>query len=138
VLLVAETDVGSGIGSGKLQKISIWSYDEPSDHFNLSNSLNLSRQAEFKVIDDGPLGGYLVTADALFQQGESYFAPHVFTINIYKYSFGNSAYTKVLEYLTSKKYPSEVPIDVISHELPIARKLLDRVYDSNGLENLKK
>ena len=128
VLLSAEF---SGGGSGLLVRQQLWTYSPKQDSFDETLKLNMTEQGEAKFISTGPLAGYLVTADAYWQLGESHFEPHRFSIDVYKYNNNDpGSYIKILSYITAKKYPSldEGNINVVSPELAATIGKLKAVY----------
>lgn len=116
----------SGGGSGKLNQISFWRYDQVLDSFEPAGLIMLTEQGEYRLFDRDALKGVLVTADAHMQGEETHFSPHQFYIQIYQVK-SPSGWIKTLGYVTQSKYPSlddADEIDVISREiLEIERRL---------------
>jgi hypothetical protein len=109
--------------TGSVHEMAIWIYDVAPDHFRLVSAL---QSAEERIFSDGPLNGYVVTANWQWQAGESRFgSDHLRRITAYKYvdDGGDGSYRKVLEYTTTKRYTPEDTNTIASEASTIAVKL---------------
>lgn len=123
----------SGGGSGLLHQISFWKYDKVSDRFEVEGLITLTEQGEHKWVDwEGDIKEMFITADANWKTDETHFSLHHFYVDVYQYDKVHGL-TKILTYLTPKKYSSFEEVDkinVISHEIPNIKKLLESI--NNG------
>ncbi len=120
----------SGGGSGLLYQISFWKYDKVLDSFEVEGLITLTEQGEHKWVDwEGGIKEMFITADANWKTDETHFSPHHFDVDVYQYDRVHGL-TKILTYLTPQKYPSfdnVDKIDVITHEVPRIKKLLESI-----------
>ena len=110
-------------GSGSLDELAILSFDAKKR--TLTNLLpyvaltNVSDRAMWKLPDASPYP-VLVTADFLwnFDQGETHFAPHRFTVEAWRMNFTSGHYEQVVKYTTAKKYDGgdSAPVRVLAPE----------------------
>jgi hypothetical protein len=119
-----------GGGSGYAEQLSFWIYDRKGDFFTPALVISTNESGQNKIISTGPLSGYVVTADPVWQfdKGESHFSAHQFEITVYRLS--GQSYLKVLTYLTTRKYGGEddgLPSDAIGGEMTRIRSLLKAV-----------
>jgi len=120
----------SGGGSGLGEQISIWTYDQKGDSFWPALTITSNESIQCKVISTGPLAGYVISADAVWQsdKGEAHFDAHQFEISVYRLS--GQFYLKVLTYLTTQKYGGEGErnqTDAIGGEMTRIRSLLKAI-----------
>lgn len=93
--------------SGNTHEMAIWVYDARRDAFRLASTLQFSEE---RIFTEGPLDGYLITANWQWEQGETRFgSDHKRKITAYQYVNSDDAgvYRKVLEYTTADKYDPE-------------------------------
>jgi len=119
-----------GGGSGFAEQVSLWTYDRKGDFFTPALIISTNESGQYKVISTGPLSGYVITADPIWQfgKGETHFSAHQFEITVYRLSA--QSYLRVLTYLTSRKYGGEDegrPSDAIGGEMTRIRSLLKAV-----------
>ena len=118
-------------GSGSLDELAILSFDAKKQ--TLTNLLpyvaltNVSDRAMWKLPDASPYP-VLVTADFIwnFDQGETHFDPHRFTVEAWRMNFTSGHYEQVVKYTTAKKYDSgdSAPVRVLAPErAEIVRRL---------------
>lgn len=108
----------SGV-SGELSEILFFRYDKARDSFQKAGQITLTEQGEWQILTQAELQGWLITADAIWDEGETHFSPHHFTITMYRYT-PEKGYSKQQSYTTAPKYPSfddTDKIEVISHEM---------------------
>lgn len=103
--------------SGEIHETAIWVYDQANDKFNLVSALTSNEQ---RIVSQGPLGGFLITADWDWAAGESRWDDHQRKITVYRFDAtdGVGAYREVLEYATAKKYGAE-DTDTIDSEMNV-------------------
>ena len=96
------------------------------DRFDLANSVSLTEQSEYKLLNQGKLNGLLVTAEYDWGEGETHFAPHRFWIDVFRFNQTTHRYKRIAHYLTAKKYSSldDNSIDVIAPEEKNILKLI--------------
>lgn len=110
--------------SGDIHETAIWVYDARTDEFHLAASLE---SPELRIVSEGPLDGYLITADWNRAANEARWDDHRRDITVYRFdgSDGAGTYREVLTYTTAKKYGAEdtntinSEIDVILRHLTI-------------------
>lgn len=124
VKCVSEFSAG---GSGTLGALSIWLYDAEADEFSRAALIEIGELSEYKIIDEGPLQGSIVTASGLWQTDEGHFGDHRFWIQLYRYGDYYKDYRKVIGFTTLRKYPSE-DVRVIDRELGTLEKLMKFTY----------
>jgi len=116
-------------GSGTADQFSLWTYDRKSDSFWPTLMFTTNESGGMKVISNGPLAGYVITADAAWQidKGEFHFSAHHYNITVYRLS--GQFYLKVLNYLTTRKYGGDdvAPDIAIACEMPRIPALLKAV-----------
>jgi hypothetical protein len=101
--------------TGQVPETAIWVYNATGDDFHLVSALE---SRELRICSSVPLNGMLVTADWLWDEGETRWSDHRRNIAVYRYSgAGREAiYQKLLEYTTTRKYGAE-DTDTIDAEL---------------------
>jgi hypothetical protein len=119
-----------GGGSGLAEQLSFWTYDRKGDFFSPALIISTNESGQHKIINTGPLAGYIITADAVWQfdKGEGHFSAHQFEITVYRLS--GQSYLKVLTYLTTRTYGGEDegrPTDAIGGEMKRIISLLKAV-----------
>jgi len=120
----------SGGGSGLLNQIAIWSYDRSGDYFERVLTLSLTDSGSYQLVNAGPLEGDAISADYVWEEGESHFGSHRYRMSVNRY-IGSGPHGHILQYVTRQKYPgadSSVDPEVIRHELPRISDLLRRLY----------
>ena len=99
--------VTGSYATGNAHEMAIWVYDSNRDDFRLVSALQSSEE---RIFTEGPLDGYLVTANWESEEGETRFGSnHKRKITAYQYvnDDGVGVYRKVLEYTTADKYDPE-------------------------------
>jgi len=98
----------SGCGSGTLTHFSLLTVRE-GKFVNLLPNVELTNQSEYKIwrlplVSSLPV---LATADFIWgmKAGETHFAHHRYTINLYVFDAKSGKYLRRIEYETTKKYP---------------------------------
>jgi hypothetical protein len=125
VLFVAMCSYG---GSGASFLFTLWTFEEEVKEFvNILPEVTISNLGEYKFLEGvaDALDGILVTADFVYEKGESHFSPHRYRINIYQYDQADKAFKLIGEYVTKTKYGSD-EINVISPEIETIKELVAR------------
>jgi len=121
----------SGGGSGLLNQIAIWSYERTGDYFQRILTLSLTEQGSYQLVATGPLQGDAISADYIWEDGESHFDAHRYAISVNHYT-GSGPHGHILQYVTRRKYGGEDSsgggVDVIKEELPRVNTLLRNLY----------
>lgn len=126
ILFVAEN---SAFTVGSVTFISLWSYNKEEEKFiKISPSIRITEQGEYKLISamKGGVEGVLASADFIWGEEETRYAPHKYRIRIYKLE-GDEGFKFIGEYVTRGKYKSLNDMDeinVISHELVNIQKFI--------------
>jgi hypothetical protein len=105
--LILFTATFSGGGSGTLTNVALLE-EQSCDFVNLLPTVQLTNQSEYKLWDLSQSSKLpaLVTADFVwdFKAGETHFAPHRYTINMYVFDPKLGRYQQRIQYVTAKKY----------------------------------
>lgn len=110
--------------TGQVPETAIWVYEARQDRFHL---VFAGKSPEVRVFSSGPRDGMLVTADWIWDKGETRWNDHRRDIAVYRYSSdaGNAGYRKVIEYTTAKKYGAE-DTGTIEEELAVIEAKIAR------------
>jgi hypothetical protein len=100
---------------GQVPETAIWVYDAKGDDFHLVSALE---SGEVRICSSVPLNGMLVTADWLWDDGETRWSDNRRNISVYRYSGDGreASYQMLLKYTTTRKYGAE-DTDTIDAEL---------------------
>lgn len=128
--LVLFTATFSGGGSGTLTNLALLE-EQSCDFVNLLPTVQLTNQSEYKLwnLPDVSSAPALVTADFVWdlKAGETHFAAHRYTVNMYVFDAKLGRYMQRVGYLTASKYPGLDETDTI-HVLGAERPtILDRL-----------
>ena len=112
ILFTAESFAG---GSGSLTILALL-VERAGILENLLPKVTITNQSEYRLwklprISTSPM---LVTADYLWRDGETHFAPHRYRITVYLYDNKVGRYSKRDQYVTTKKYPGLDEVDSVT------------------------
>jgi hypothetical protein len=95
--------------TGQVHETAIWVYDAAKDAFNLVLALAAGGFSEVRVINSGPLDGYLIAVSWSWDKDEVRWDDHRRMIAAYRLerSAGSVGYREVLDYVTADKYGAE-------------------------------
>lgn len=132
ILFTATVDGG---GSGALTNLALLE-QQSCDFLNLLPTVQLSNQSEYKLwnLPDVSKAPALVTADFVWdlKGGETHFAPHRYTVNMYVFAAKVGRYMQRVGYVTAGKYPGldeEDAVRVLDAERPT---ILARLHPGPG------
>lgn len=114
--LVLFTATFSGGGSGTLTHLALLE-QQSCDFVNLLPTVQLTNQSEYKLwnLPDVSKAPALVAADFVwdFKAGETHFAPHRYTVNMYVFDAKLGRYMQRVGYVTAGKFPGLDQTDTI-------------------------
>jgi hypothetical protein len=99
----------SGGGSGTLTRLAVLRYEYEDGLGRFTNLLpyveltNVSEHAMWTIPSASPYP-VLVHADFIWGNGETHFAPHYYTVEVWRFDTATDRYSKAVSYRTSKKY----------------------------------
>ncbi|MGO9337159.1 MAG: hypothetical protein ACLPY1_06595 [Terracidiphilus sp.] len=121
--LILFTATFSGGGSGTLTNVALLE-EQSCDFVNLLPIVQLTNQSEFRLwnLPDISNAPALATADSAWdlKAGETHFAPHRYTVNMYVFDVKLGRYMQRVGYVTASKYPGLDENDSI-HVLDVER-----------------